>query len=88
MRLAIDNEMQQFIDEKLRAGRYASAEDVVRAALAALRQQEFLGDFASGELESLLAEGEQSISSEGTLDADEAMLARRHRRSTRGADHP
>lgn len=86
MHLAIDPGMQRFIDEKLRTGRYASAEDVVRAALAALKQQDFLGDFRPGELDALLAEGEQSITDHGTLESDEALRARRGRRSTLRAE--
>lgn len=81
MHLTIDSEMQRFIDEKLRSGRYASAEDIVRAGLAALRQQDSLGDFRPGELDALLAEGEQSIAESGTLVADEALRVRRNRRS-------
>ncbi|HXE52104.1 MAG TPA: hypothetical protein VN541_03775 [Tepidisphaeraceae bacterium] len=37
-------------------------------------------EFDEGELQRLLAEGEQSIKEEGTIDADEAFLARRQRR--------
>lgn len=81
MHLTIDSEMQRFIDEKLRSGRYASAEDIVRAGLAALRQQDTLGDFGPGELDALLTEGEQSIAESGTLAADEALRVRRNRRS-------
>lgn len=41
-----------------------------------LDQQEWLGDFAPGELDELLAEGEQSISQDGTLDGNEAFQLR------------
>lgn len=81
MQLAIDAQMQRFIDELFRSGRYTSPQDVVRAALAALQQQDFLGDFRPGELDGLLAEGEQSISDHGTVEADEALRTRRDRRS-------
>ena len=40
-------------------------------------------DFAAGELDQLLAEGEQSINQEGTLDGEEAFLERRVRRQAR-----
>ena len=81
MHLAIDPEMQRLIDEKLRTGQYRSAEDVVRAGLAALKQQDSSGDFHPGELDAVLAEGERSITEHGTLNADEALRARRERRA-------
>ena len=40
MTLSLTPQMQRFIDERVRTGRYASAEDVVRAGLASLSQQE------------------------------------------------
>jgi hypothetical protein len=39
-------------------------------------------DFTAGEMNELLVEGEQSIQREGTLDADEALAARRAHRLT------
>ena len=77
------NQAQEFIDRKLKSGEYDSAEDVVRAGLSALQQQELFGDFRSGELDKLIQEGERSISERGTLDADEALADRRVRRSAR-----
>ena len=47
----------------------------------ALDQQEQLGDFEPGELDSLLAEGERSIQKHGTIDGDEAFRRRRERRA-------
>jgi len=85
MHLAIDPDMQEFIQNKLRSGQYSSAEDVVRAAFAALKQQEYLGDFRPGELEALLAEGEQSISGQETLEAEDALRIRRQGRNAPGA---
>ena len=51
------------------------------AAIVTLDQQERFGDFEAGELESLLAEGEQSIEQEGTLDGEEAYRMRHDRRA-------
>lgn len=81
MNLSLDPEVQKLIDERVKSGLYASPEDVVAAALLTLDQQEWLGDFASGELDDLLAEGEQSITQEGTLDGNEAFQLRRARRA-------
>ena len=43
------------------------------------RQNE-LGEFGPGELAALISEDERSIQEEGTLDLDEAFIARRKRR--------
>jgi Arc/MetJ-type ribon-helix-helix transcriptional regulator len=73
--------VRSFIEEKLRSGRYRTPEEVVQAGLAALMQQP--DDFSPGEWDELLAEGEASIERYGTLDGDEALDARRRRRSVR-----
>ena len=77
MEIALDPATRRFIEQKVRNGAYPSAEAVVQAGLASLRQQEEFGEFAAGELDKLLADGEQSIATEGTLDGDEALAARR-----------
>ena len=79
--LSLDPEVQKLIDERVKSGRYATPEDVVAAALLTLDQQEWLGEFAPGELDELLAEGEQSITQDGTLDGTEAFQLRRVRRA-------
>jgi putative addiction module CopG family antidote len=83
MNLSLNPEIQKFIDERVKSGAYATPEDVVAAALLTLEQQEWLGDFAPGELDLLLAKGEQSIASDGTLDGDQAFQIRRERRSSK-----
>ena len=60
MQLSLPPEIQRLIEERVRSGRYQSPEDVVAAAVANLDQQESAGDFAPGELDELLAEGERS----------------------------
>ncbi len=81
MNLFLDPELQKLIDERVKSGRYASAEDVIAAALLSLDQQESFGDFATGELDGLLAEGEGSIREQGSLDGEEAARLRRERRA-------
>ena len=49
--------------------------------IAALDQQERIGDFDAGELDIHLAEGERSIQQDGTLDGEEAFQQRRQRRA-------
>jgi putative addiction module CopG family antidote len=79
----LDPKLQQLIDERVKSGKYASPEDVVAAALLTLDQQERFGDFAAGELDDLLAEGERSIKTDGTLDGDEAFRMRQVRRANK-----
>ena len=57
--MRLSDEITRMITRRTRSGEYASAEDVVRAALAALDQQESFGDFEEGELDRLLALGER-----------------------------
>jgi Arc/MetJ-type ribon-helix-helix transcriptional regulator len=80
MELALKPTVVQRIADRVKSGKYGSAEDVVAAAIMTLDQQERMGDFASGELERLLEEGERSIAQEGTLDGDEAFRNRKARR--------
>ena len=77
MNVTLRPDLQAFLEEKLRSGQYATAEDVIRAGLAALKQHESFGDFAPGELSELIAEGEKSLDEAGTLDAEEALRLRR-----------
>jgi len=83
MELSLKAEARRFIKTRLRE--YGSAEEVVQAGLAALEQQETFGDFAPGELNALLKEGERSIQRQGTVEASEvfAELKRRSQRYRR-----
>lgn len=83
MNLSLDPKLQQLIEARVKSGQYASAEDVVAAALLSLDQQERFGDFGPGELDRLLAEGERSITEDGTLDGDEAFRLRQSRRASK-----
>lgn len=80
MNLQLNPEVQQFIQERMDSGKYATPEEVIAAAIMALDQQERFGDFEAGELNFLLAEGERSIEEEGTLDGEEAFRLRKQRR--------
>lgn len=77
MNVSIRADLQDFVDEKVRSGLYSTPEDVIRAGLIALKQQESFGDFAADELQDLIAEGERSLSDSGALDAETALQARR-----------
>ena len=60
MRLALPAHIEKLIQDRVSAGQYKTAEDVVAAALSQLDQQETGGEFEAGELDRLLAEGERS----------------------------
>ena len=83
MNLSLDPKLQKIIEERVKSGQYASAEDVVAAALLTLDQQERFGDFGPKELDELLAEGERSIEGQGTLDGDDAFRLRQNRRASK-----
>jgi Arc/MetJ-type ribon-helix-helix transcriptional regulator len=88
MILALKPDVQKLIDERVSSGKYSTPEDVVAAAMVTLDQQEQMGEFDAGELNELLAEGERSIESEGTLDGDEAYRLRCEERSERRRSRP
>jgi antitoxin ParD1/3/4 len=57
MEVKLTGDLEAFIHEKVRSGRYTDASDVVRDALRALEQRE---EFESPELEAALLEGVRS----------------------------
>jgi len=57
MTLALPPEVVKLIDERVRSGKYRSAEDVIIAAMHSL---ECSGDLNAADLQRLLAEGENS----------------------------
>jgi Arc/MetJ-type ribon-helix-helix transcriptional regulator len=81
MHLSLNPDIQKQIDDRVKSGQYATAEEVVAAAIMTLDGQERFGDFQTGELDKLLAEGEHSIEQDGTLDGEEAFQQRRRRRA-------
>ncbi len=60
MNLSLNQNAEQLIAQHLKSGKYASPEDVVTAALHALAHEENANEFAPGEWDALLAEGEAS----------------------------
>lgn len=82
MRLTLGRDAEKIIREQLDSRRFADAEAVVLAALKSLAARG-PDEFAPGEMEAMLVEGEHSIAGEGTLDGDEALAARRAARANR-----
>jgi putative addiction module CopG family antidote len=60
MATSLSPETQRLIEDCVRRGGYASADDAVRAGLDSLRQLQALGEFSTSELDALLEDGEQS----------------------------
>jgi antitoxin ParD1/3/4 len=65
-------EMQEFVQSKVRSGEFPSADDVIRAGIAALMQQDALS-LSQEEFERLVAEGEESVERDGMLDGEEVF---------------
>lgn len=77
MQVSLTDDLQRFVEEQVRSGRYATAEDVLRAALAALRQLESLDRWTNDELEaafpgtrSKIEEGLRSLRSGHVIDGE------------------
>jgi len=60
MNLFLDKDTERLINDRVQSGKYTSAEEVVLAALHSLDHDETAGEFAPGEWDALLAEGEAS----------------------------
>jgi putative addiction module CopG family antidote len=76
MNLSLPPQILKLIEDRVRSGKYQSPEEVISAALGHLEQQGQIGDFDAGELDRLLARGEQS----GTPLDGEAVTASMRRR--------
>ena len=90
MKISLQPEFQQFIEQRVKSGGYGTPEDVIQAGLAALQQHEAFGDFGPGELEQLLEEGERSLREEKAIPAEQVfaelrqLSAQRRRQGRRG----
>lgn len=81
MNLPLTAEIERLINERLREGRYRSAEEVVIAGLASLQQQEQLGEFVGGEWDALLQRGEESLQHGGAFESAQVLndIRRQHK---------
>lgn len=73
MTVKIGSELEQMIDAKVRSGQYASAEDVVRAGLLSLQQQEGVENLSTPELTAVFPDLRAKIA-EGLLDEREGRM--------------
>ena len=76
MNISLSPKLKQFVDRKVKAGAYASAEDVVRAAVERFMQE----DFAPGELAALVAVGEAELQRGDVIDGEEVFAEMREMR--------
>ena len=81
MNLSLPDEIQKLIEKRVKSGEYRTAEEVISAAIESFDAQKSFGDFQLGEMKALLADGEQSIDDQGTLDGEEAFQRRQQRRA-------
>ena len=80
MKIPLDPALERFVEQKVNSGEYASPKAVVEAGLEALKREECFGDFAAGELDALLRDGEENSPKTGSLKPAESLDARRARR--------
>lgn len=73
MTVSLSTRMQRFVEIKVQNGEYGSPDEVIEAGLAMLEQQERYGDFAPGELDRLLAEGEADIERGDLYDGEQVF---------------
>lgn len=73
MNLRLSPELEKFVDEKVRSGEYATAEDVVRAALVNLRQQENLRHLTAEQVHTIYPGLDEKIA-RGMADANAGRL--------------
>lgn len=85
MKLVLNSDAERLIAERVKSGKYASPEAVVTAALHALEHDESVGEFAPGEWDGLLAEGEASGEA---LDGVKVLAELRELRAARRVDRP
>lgn len=81
MKLSLSSETEKWINDRVRSGKYRTPEDVIAAAVSSLDQQEQAGDFEPGELDRLLAEGENSGAA---LDGEQVLSEFRQLRQSKG----
>jgi Arc/MetJ-type ribon-helix-helix transcriptional regulator len=73
MTLSLPPKIKKLINDRVRSGKYRTPEDVVAAAMSSLDQHDRIDEFAPGELDALLAEGERDIRHGDVMEADKAF---------------
>ena len=73
MNFTISPQMQRFVDDEVRSGRYAAPEDVIHAALASLMQNRWLETAPIEEVEAVYPDFRQKIA-EGLADLRDGKM--------------
>ncbi len=73
MTVTLPSDVQKFVEEQIAAGAYATAEDVLRAAVASLSIPHTHGDFEPGELDAILERATKRYRENGGRPADEVF---------------
>ncbi|HEV8608064.1 MAG TPA: type II toxin-antitoxin system ParD family antitoxin [Tepidisphaeraceae bacterium] len=79
MNISLRPELEQFVQEKVQGGTYASPSEVIEDALLRLREQEEGDEISGDELNRLLAEGEADLAGGNVVDAEEVFAELRRR---------
>jgi Arc/MetJ-type ribon-helix-helix transcriptional regulator len=79
MNLALSPHVEKLITDHVKSGRFGSPEEVITAAISSLDQATAFGDFAPGELNDLLAEGDRDIENGDVLSGEEVFASLRRR---------
>jgi len=80
MKVSLNPELERFVEEKVRAGQYQSADEVVNSAVAMLRQQETLSAEDIAELRREIAIGLEQLDRGESAPWDAAALKDKLRR--------
>lgn len=88
MKLELPAATAAFVEDQVRRGAFSTAEDVVVAALETFRADCEFGDFAPGELDRLLDEGERGGEERGWFPRDDARRELAVRLDRLRNDHP
>ena len=84
MKVSLTPELERFVEEKVRAGQYQSADEVVNSAVAMLRQQETLSPEDIAELRREIAIGLEQLNRGESAPWDAAALKDKLRRKSDG----
>lgn len=84
MNVSLSPELERFVEEKIRAGQYQSADEVVNSAIAMLRQQETLSAEDITELRQEIAVGLEQLERGESAPWDAAALKDKLRQKSGG----
>ena len=86
MNVSLTKELEEFVNAKLKSGRYSSASEVVREGLRLLEHEDELRELQRVELRKAIAAGAEQAKSGKTIPGDQVFedLRKRSQRRRRG----